>query len=81
MGRPVLVNGACEVLKGHCVRSNAGLYFTSYTEFVGTLNYLLTHPTQYEAMSENAVKYVEENYRWERIVETICQLIEGSFTR
>ena len=81
MGRPVLVNGKCEVLKGHCVRSNAGLYFTSYTEFVGTLNYLLTHPTQYEAMSENAVKYVEENYRWERIVETICQLIEGSFTR
>lgn len=57
MGRPVLVNGKCEVLKGHCVRSNAGLYFTSYTEFVGTLNYLLTHPTQYEVMSENAVKY------------------------
>jgi glycosyltransferase involved in cell wall biosynthesis len=81
MGRPVLVNGKCEVLKGHCVRSNAGLYFTSYTEFVGTLNYLFTHPTQYEVMSENAVKYVEENYRWERIVETICQLIEGSFAR
>ena len=27
MGRPVLVSGKCEVLKGHCIRSGAGLYF------------------------------------------------------
>ena len=76
MGRPVLVNGKCEVLKGHCLRSNAGLYFTTYSEFAGALNYLLTHPAQYEVMQENAVKYVEENYRWERIIQMICQLIE-----
>ncbi len=81
MGRPVLVNGKCEVLKGHCTRSNAGLYFTTYQEFAGTLNYLLTHPAQYGTMRKNAVKYVEENYRWERIVEAIYQLIEGSFIR
>lgn len=81
MGRPVLVNGKCEVLKGHCTRSNAGLYFTSYQEFAGALNYLLTHPAQYETMRENAVRYVEENYRWERIIRTICQFIEGSFTK
>ena len=27
-GRPVLVNGRCAVLKGQCIRSNAGLYYT-----------------------------------------------------
>ena len=26
LGRPVLVNGRCDVLRGQCVRSNAGLY-------------------------------------------------------
>ena len=27
LGRPVLANGKCDVLKGQCVRSNAGLYY------------------------------------------------------
>lgn len=76
MGRPVLVNGKCEVLKGHCVRSNAGLYFTSYREFAGALNYLMMHPAQYEAMRQNGKKYVVENYKWETITAKIHQLIE-----
>ena len=25
LGRPVLANGRCDVLKGQCIRSNAGL--------------------------------------------------------
>lgn len=75
MGRPVLVNGKCEVLKGHCTRSNAGLYFTSYQEFAGALNYLMTHPAQYGAMRENAVKYVEDNYQWEGIIERITGFV------
>ena len=27
LGQPVLANGACDVLQGQCVRSNAGLYY------------------------------------------------------
>jgi glycosyltransferase involved in cell wall biosynthesis len=27
MGRPVLSNGKCDVLKGQSIRSNAGLYY------------------------------------------------------
>ena len=33
LGRPVLANGRCDVLKGQCIRSNAGLYYESYEEF------------------------------------------------
>lgn len=76
VGRPVLVNGQCEVLKGHCIRSNAGLYFENYYEFAGTLNYLLQHDAEYSAMCENGKKYVEENYRWEEIVSRVCGIIE-----
>ena len=76
MGRPVLVNGKCEVLKGHCVRSNAGLYFENYPEFAATLNYLLTHEVEYEAMRKNGIKYVEENYQWDVIIERIGGFIE-----
>ncbi len=75
-GRPVLVNGKCMVLRGHCKKSNAGLYFENYFEFEGALNYLLTHAEEYEVMRENGKRYVNENYRWEIIIEKICNLIE-----
>lgn len=76
LGRPVLVNGDCTVLKGHCLRSNAGLYFTAYFEFEMALNYLLGHPQEYAVMRENAKEYVNVNYRWDDITEKISQLIE-----
>ena len=34
LGRPVVANGRCDVLKGQCLRSNAGLCYDSYPEFV-----------------------------------------------
>ena len=40
LGKPVLANGRCDVLKGQCVRSNAGLYYESFEEFAEAL-YLL----------------------------------------
>ena len=40
MGRPVLSNGKCDVLKGQSIRSNAGLYYETYSEFLETLHAL-----------------------------------------
>ena len=77
MGRPVLVSGHSEVLKGHCIRSNAGLYFMNYYEFDRALTWLLTHPEAYEAMQENGKRYVREQYRWEGITERLRRLIES----
>ena len=76
MGRPVLVTERSEVLRGHCVRSNAGLYFRDYREFAATLRYLLNHEAVYEAMRENGRRYVEENYRWDVIVKRYGDLID-----
>ena len=76
-GRPVLLNGKCKVLRGHCTKSNAGLYFENYFEFEGALNFLLTHAAEYEVMRENGRKYVDENYRWDVIINKICELIEN----
>ena len=75
-GVPVLLNGRCAVLKGHCRRSNAGLYFKNYFEFEGALNYLCTHPEQYGIMRDNARKYVNENYRWDTIMTRLREFIE-----
>lgn len=76
-GKPVLVNGKCKVLKGHCQRSDAGLYFENYFEFEGALKYLLTHEKECIEMGENGKKYVDENYRWDVLVERISGLIDS----
>ena len=76
-GRPVLVNGKCNVLKGHCRRSNAGLYFENYFEFEGALKYLLTHDDECAVMSENGKRYIDENYRWNIIIDRTKALIDS----
>lgn len=73
---PVIVNGVCEVLRGHCVRSNGGLYYRNYFEFEGITDYLLTHPAEYEQMRRNARAYIAQNYEWDGIMEKFRREIE-----
>ncbi len=74
--KPVLLNGKCAVLKGHCVKSNAGLYFTDFPEFEATLNYLLMNPEICRKMGRNGKKYVDENYQWPVILKKFYGLFD-----
>ena len=76
IGRPVLVNGRCPVLAGHCTRSNAGLYYENYGEFELEVQYILTHPEIASKMGMAGIQYVEKNYKWDGIVEKLSRLIE-----
>ena len=76
LGVPVLVNGQCDVLKGHCTKSNGGLYYRNFFEFEGALNYLFSHPDEYQEMQENAYEYVLEHYDWDVILERFRVIIE-----
>jgi len=71
LGRPVLVNGACDVLKGQCLRSNAGLYYDSYAEFVETLRALEQHKWLGATLGRNGRQYFREHYDW--------SVIEGKY--
>lgn len=73
---PVLVNGICDVLKGHCVKSNAGLYYENYFEFEACLNYMLSNSCAMKAMSENASEYIDKNFSWDEIVRRFGIMIE-----
>lgn len=76
MGRPVLVNGVCEVLRDHALISGAGLWFRDADEFCGDVRYLMSHPREYAQMCENGKRYVAERYRWPAIIRKLCALIE-----
>jgi glycosyltransferase involved in cell wall biosynthesis len=73
---PVIVNGICDVLKGHCVKSNGGLYYKNYFEFEGCINYMLEHRAEYEQMCRNARKYVDDYFQWDDIMRKFDKIIE-----
>jgi glycosyltransferase involved in cell wall biosynthesis len=64
LGKPVLANGKCDVLKGQCLRSNAGLYYEDYPEFLEALCALERHRWLAGALGRNGRQYFRDNYDW-----------------
>jgi glycosyltransferase involved in cell wall biosynthesis len=64
LGRPVLANGRCDVLKGQCIRSSGGLYYENEAEFVGTLEALEQHKWLAGSLGRNGRQFVREHYDW-----------------
>lgn len=72
----VLVNGKCDVLKGQCIRSNAGLYYENYDEFEACLDTLLENDKMRKAMGKNGMKFVLQNYSWESIENKYVSILQ-----
>jgi hypothetical protein len=64
LGRPVLANGRCDVLKGQCVRSNAGLYYENYEEFVEALYSLESNGPLNARLGRNGREFFQRHYAW-----------------
>ena len=64
LGRPVLVNGRCDVLKGQCLRSGGGLYYESDEEFVETLYALEASGPLNGPLARNGRAYFARHYAW-----------------
>lgn len=76
LGVPVVVNGQCDVLRGHCIKSKAGLYYNNYKEFQKAINYILNNEKYAKIMGKNGKKYVKLNYQWDVILSKLNKLIE-----
>ncbi|MDQ1335119.1 MAG: hypothetical protein QG552_2069 [Thermodesulfobacteriota bacterium] len=75
-GTPVLVNGRCDVLRGHCQRSHGGLWYTSFEEFQVCLEWMLADKDLLEILAENGRKYTGVQYSWDRVRKQYVQLVE-----
>lgn len=69
MGVPVLVNGEALVLKGHCQRSNGGLYYQNTDEFTEALKLLRSNADLRQQLAERGQAYVNERYNWAHVVQ------------
>lgn len=72
----VLVNGKCEVLKGHATKSNGGLWYNNYEEFRDCLTLLLSNNNLRDKMGKNGKSYVENNYGWTKVEGKYLRLLE-----
>ncbi len=73
---PGLVNGNCEVLKGHCRKSNGGVWYRDFQEFEACMVQLNRMSADaYEEMQRNAAHYVDKNYRWEIVKQKLEKII------
>lgn len=76
IGIPVMVNGACSVLVGHCKRSGAGITYRTYEQFEKGMVSLLQDEMKSQKMSIAGKRYVSENYNWDKTVEKYRKIIE-----
>jgi glycosyltransferase involved in cell wall biosynthesis len=75
LGRPVLANGRCDVLKGQCIRSNAGLYYESYEEFVEALYSLESNGPLHARLGRNGRSYFRQHYAWPVIERKYLEML------
>lgn len=77
LGKPMLVNGRCSVLKEHCIKSNyASLYYLHKRGFIAKLHLMATSDDLRAQMGEKGRRYVAENYDWEVILLRLKKVIE-----
>ena len=75
VGTPVLCNARAEVLVDHCLKSNAGLFYSDREEFVESAKLLLADDRLRDRMGRNGKEYVKRNYRWDVIMTKYDRLI------
>jgi glycosyltransferase involved in cell wall biosynthesis len=78
LGKPVLVNADCPVLKGQSIRSNAGLFFRDFDEFAACCDRLLEQPNLSRALGDNGRRYFHDYYRWEVIEAKYERLLQAA---
>jgi len=69
LGTPGLVNAGSAVLKEHCLRSNAGLFFADGEEYAEALDLLVRQEGLRAALGANGRRYVDAEYRWSVVLD------------
>lgn len=75
LGRPVLANATCDVLKGQCLRSNAGLFYEDRDEFIETLQAFERNRWLGGLLGRNGRRFFREHYEWSVIERKYLEVL------
>jgi glycosyltransferase involved in cell wall biosynthesis len=76
LGRPIVANGNCDVLRGQCARSNAGLPYEDYPEFAWALWALERNRPLARALGANGRRFFGAHYAWPVIERKYLDMFE-----
>jgi glycosyltransferase involved in cell wall biosynthesis len=76
LGKPVLVNGACDVLKGQVIRSNGGLYYESFEEFAEALYLLEASGPLGGLLGRHGRDFFRRHYSWPVIERKYLEIFD-----
>jgi glycosyltransferase involved in cell wall biosynthesis len=76
IGKPVLANGRCDVLKGQVIRSGAGLYYENYPEFAETLHAISSTRALRRSLGENGRTFFRSHYDWPVIERKYLDMLD-----
>ncbi len=76
LGVPVLANARCDVLKGQCLRSNAGLFYENWDEFAEGLWWFGRYPENGRALGRNGCAYFRSHYAWPIVEKQYLDLFD-----
>jgi glycosyltransferase involved in cell wall biosynthesis len=72
---PCLVNGLCEVTRGHVERANGGLWFTNPDDMRAIMTWARLNPTRRQALGLQGRDFVRREMRWDAIVPRIEEVL------
>ena len=76
LGRPVLANAKCDVLRGQCSRSNAGLFYENVDEFCEGLFALESTGPAGLVLGRHGRDYFRRNYTWPVIERKYLEMFD-----
>jgi glycosyltransferase involved in cell wall biosynthesis len=77
LGKPVLANGRCDVLRGQCIRSRGGLYYESFEEFAEGLYALEAAGPLGGTLGRQGREYMRTHYTWPVIERKYLDMLES----
>ena len=76
LGKPVLANGRCDVLRGQVVRSNGGLYYENFEEFAEALYALEGAGPIGAVFGRNGRDFFRRHYTWPVIERKYLEMFD-----
>jgi glycosyltransferase involved in cell wall biosynthesis len=76
LGKPVLVNGACDVLRGQTLRSNGGLYYETFDEFAEGMYSLEATGPLGSILGRQGREYFRRHYAWPVIERKYVEMFD-----
>ena len=67
--KPVIATAKSPVLKGHCEKSNGGLYYENYNEFNECIKLIISSNKTSEQLGKNGYDYAIKNYTMDKMIE------------